>query len=263
MTATVGAFQRERNRSMRRVVFAAFAVGACAFLSPARAGDVRTARVNFAPGASRASIQGVIKGRQSVNYKVGASAGQTMAVSLSANNFSTYFNIFEPGAEPGRDAGVYGSDTGGNRFEGPLAKSGDYTIQVYLFRNAARRGVRSRYRLDVAITGPGASAPAPAAGDAKVAGTEFNATGEIPCARYEAQPMHQCRFGVIRRGKGDATVRVFWPGGGERNIYFENGRAASSDSSAPIRSEKTLDLNRVFIGATERFEIPDAVLFGG
>ena len=75
--------------------------------------------------------------------------------------------------------------------------------------------------------------------------------------------MHQCRFGVIRRGSGNATVRVFWPDGGERNIYFENGRAGSSDSSAPIRSEKTLDLNRVFIGKQERFEIVDAVIFGG
>ena len=71
----------------------AFVVGACAFLSPALAGDVRTARVTFAPGASRALIQGVIKVRQSNNYKVGASTGQTKAVSLPANNVRTYYSL--------------------------------------------------------------------------------------------------------------------------------------------------------------------------
>ncbi len=71
------------------------------------------------------------------------------------------------------------------------------------------------------------------------------------------------RFGVIRLGAGNATVRIFWPGGGERNIYFKNGAAKASDSQAGIRMEKTGDLNRVFVGATEGFEIPDAVIFGG
>jgi hypothetical protein len=64
-----------------------------------------------------------------------------MVVTLSANDDSTYFNIFDPGAEPGRSYAIFASDTGGDRFEGQLAKSGDYTIQVYLYRNAARRGV--------------------------------------------------------------------------------------------------------------------------
>ncbi|MGQ0444049.1 MAG: hypothetical protein ACT4O2_02710 [Beijerinckiaceae bacterium] len=209
------------------------------------------------------SSPGVIKGYQSVDYKVGASAGQTMVVTLSANNESTYFNIFEPGAEPGKSYAIFASDTDGDRFERRLANTGDYTIQVYLYRNEARRGGRSQYTLDVAVEGVAASTAGAPAGDAKVAATNFHATGQIPCARREAQPVSQCRFGVIRQGNGDATVRVFWPDGDERNIYFENGKAQSSDSEAGIYSEKTSDLNRVFIGTTERFEIPDAVIFGG
>jgi hypothetical protein len=51
--------------------------------------------------------------------------------------------------------------------------------------------------------------------------------------------------------------------GGERTLYFKNGKADSSDCMATIRTEKTGDLNRVFIGSKERFEIPDAVIFGG
>lgn len=251
---------------MKKAALVSLILGFIAFLSPALAGDVKTVRVKFDPGTSQAALQGAIKGRQTVNYKVGASAGQTMVVTLSTNNNSAYFNIFEPGAEPGKSSALFASDRDGERFDGQLPKSGDYTVQVYLYRNAARRGDTAKYTLDVKVTGAAASKPSPSAeraDDAKVAGTDFHATGEIPCAQHEGQPMAQCRFGVIRRGNGDATVRVFWPGGGERNIYFENGKVESSDSPAGIHMEKSSDLNKVFIGTTERFEIPDAVIFGG
>ena len=56
--------------------------------------------------------------------------------------------------------------------------------------------------------------------------------------------MRSCRFGVIRRGDGSATVRVFWPDGGERYLYFENGKVNSSDarSGAIITTERVGDL---------------------
>ncbi len=77
--------------------------------------------------------------------------------------------------------------------------------------------------------------------------------------------MRSCRFGVIRRGGGSATVRVFWRDGGERNLYFENGELSSSDakSGAGISTEREGDLAKVRVGSDERFEIPDAVLYGG
>jgi hypothetical protein len=106
-------------------------------------------------------------------------------------------------------------------------------------------------------------APSVSSHDTKVPGTNFHATGDIPCATVEGQPMSSCHFGVVRRGNGDATVTVFLPGGAKRNIRFTNGKAVSSDSQAGITSEKSADLNRVFIGTTERYEVPDAVLFGG
>ena len=67
--------------------------------------------------------------------------------------------------------------------------------------------------------------------DARVAGTKFHATGNIPCARYAGQPMNQCRFGVVRKGQGNGAVTVFWPDGGNRVIFFENGTPASFDQS--------------------------------
>jgi len=248
---------------MKTVALASLILGALAALSPADAGDARTVRVKLGPGASKAVLRGVVRGYQSVDYKVAARAGQRMTAALSAQNGSVYFNIFEPGAKPGEGYALFAGDTGGNRFEGQFAKSGDYTMQVYLYRNAARLGVQAKYALEVKVLDSQTDGrSAGETSDAKVAGTDFNATGEIPCAQYEGQPMSPCRFGVIRQGAGDATVRVFWHGGGERNIYFKSGKAQSSDSPAGLRAEKASDLNRVYIGA-ERFEIPDAAIFGG
>jgi hypothetical protein len=247
---------------MKTLALTSFILGLAVF-SPAGAGEARTVHVKFGAGASEALLRGAVKGYGSVDYKVAASAGQRMTASLSAKSGSVNFNIFEPGAKPGEAYALFASDTGGDRFEGKLARSGDYTIQVYLFRNAARRGVQAKYALEVKISDSQADGrPAHQTSDAKVAGTDFNATGEIPCAQSEGQPMSPCRFGVIRQGAGDATMRVFWPAGGERNIYFKGGKAQSSDAAAPVRTEKSSDLNRVFIGA-ERFEIPDAAIYGG
>ena len=76
--------------------------------------------------------------------------------------------------------------------------------------------------------------------------------------------MRSCRFGVIRRGNGSATVKVFWPDGSERYLYFENGKATSSDSEsgAGISSWREADLNLIRVG-DERYEIPDAAIYGG
>jgi hypothetical protein len=103
--------------------------------------------------------------------------------------------------------------------------------------------------------------------DALVPGTDFHATGNIPCARYAAQPMNQCRFGVVREGQGNGAVTVFWPDGGNRVIFFKNGTPASSDQSeadgdVSLTVGRNADLFTITIGA-QRFEIPEAVINGG
>ena len=85
----------------------------------------------------------------------------------------------------------------------------------------------------------------------------------IPCAAGAGAPTSQCRFSVKRTGNGNATVRVTLSGGRERHIYFENGTATSSDSEEGLTLEKQSDLNLIQIGTGERYEIPDAVIFGG
>lgn len=248
-----------------RFAISLFTLGICVNIALAQDG-IRTERVQFQSGRSGTTITDTIIGRESVSYILGARAGQTMTIALDPSNLATYFNVYAPGNGPGDEALANSGMTGAmtpdlNRFVGRLPVSGDYTVSVYMVRSAARRNERSDYTLDVAITA--GSAGGASQYDALVAGTNFNATGEIPCARYMGQPMASCRFGVIRRGDGDATVQVFWPDGGERFIYFESGAATSSDSAAGIYSEKRSDLNMVSIGTDERFAIPDAVIFGG
>lgn len=57
----------------------------------------RTQRVQFAKGANSATVEGTIKGYQTVDYVLHASQGQSMNVSMATRNTATYFNILAPG----------------------------------------------------------------------------------------------------------------------------------------------------------------------
>jgi hypothetical protein len=147
----------------------------------AMADAIKTERVQFERGTSGTTIKGTIKGRDTMHYLIGAQAGQVMDVRLSTKNTSTYFNIFAPGKTPGEDEAMFIGDTGGDYFNGPLPETGDYLIQVYLYRNAARRGDTSQFDLKIEI-GAGSGMSQGGTEDALVPGTDFNATGQIPCA---------------------------------------------------------------------------------
>ena len=103
--------------------------------------------IRFKSGESGATITNTITGDEAVNYTLSAKAGQSMIVIMETDNPSNYFNIMAPGA----DSAMFIGSTSGGRFEGTLPASGEYTIQVYLMRNAARRGESASYRLDVGI----------------------------------------------------------------------------------------------------------------
>jgi hypothetical protein len=72
-----------------------------------------------------------------------------MQTLFSPSNRSCYFNVFEPGTQ---EAAHIGS-TSGNEFGKTLTNSGAYRAQVYLMRNAARRGETCRYSLSIELTG--------------------------------------------------------------------------------------------------------------
>ena len=106
----------------------------------------RVERVQFARGASSATMRGRIQGYRMVDYLVNARAGQRMIVQLDTAGRSTYFVVRAPGSEDN----LYDS-TSGATARLTLPASGDYRIRVFQMRNAARRNERSNYSLTVRI----------------------------------------------------------------------------------------------------------------
>jgi len=251
------------EQPFRTTVFAGTLVALTAGLAVAASG-IRTERVHFKAGASSAVIEGTIKGDDTVDYVLGARQGQSMNVSMTTNNGANYFNIIAPGET---DVAMFNGSTADNQFEGVLPASGDYKIRVYLMRSAARRNEAAKYRLEMIIADAGKGAAAPAAGgDAKVAGTDYHATGNVPCKMGKGQPTGSCPFGVTREGGGSGVVTVTKPDGRTRKIFFEKGKATTADVSqadpGEFSASREGDLTIINIG-DERYEIPDAVVFGG
>ncbi len=143
-------------------------------------GDIRTQRVEFARGANSATVEGTIKGYDTVDYLLRASQGQYMNVSMATDNSASYFNILAPGET---EVAFFNGSTSDNQFEGELPATGDYRIRVYMMRSAARRNEVANYRLEMIVTGA-AHGAAPAAGgtDALVPGTELPRDGADPAA---------------------------------------------------------------------------------
>jgi len=123
-------------------------VAAVLVASTALAGDIRTERVHFHKGANSATMQGTLKGYETVDYLLGARKGQSMNVSLSTDNGANYFNIIAPGKA---DEAMFVGSTSGNQFEGTLPANGDYKVRVYLMRSAARHDEVAKYRLEMII----------------------------------------------------------------------------------------------------------------
>ena len=224
--------------------------------------EIRTERVRFEPGATSAVVEASITGYETVDYVLGARAGQYMNVSMATDNGANYFNILAPGES---EVAMFNSSMAENQYEGTLPASGDYKIRVYLMRSAARRNEKAGYRLEMIVTGSGEKAASPSH-DAKVAGTDYHATGSIPCSMGGGQPTASCPFGVRREGNGSGTVTVTKPDGLTRAIFFENGKATGADVSqadpGEFSASRESDLTIVRIGE-ERYEIPDAVIYGG
>jgi hypothetical protein len=221
--------------------------------------EVRKERVQFQAGTSGTTIQGKIKGEQIVQYLIRANAGQTLSVGFNSDNGGSSFNIYAPGKVPGKDGAMVIGENVGNAYEGSLPATGDYIIQVGLNRNARRNNEVANYRLKINITGGNKN-------DAKVPGTNYHATGEIPCSMGNGQPTRNCPFGVTRRGNGSADVTVTKPNGRKRVIFFEKGKAIGYDVNqadpGEFSASKKDDIYIIRIGK-ERYEIFEAVIFGG
>ena len=225
------------------------------------AGAIESRPVHFERGASSATLEGSLKGDKTIDYKLHVRAGQTMTVGMKTDNTANYFNVLPPGSE---DVAVFVGSTGGNDWSGTLAADGEYTIRVYLMRSAARRNETAHYTLAVGITGNASAAIGTApAGDAKVKGTPYHATGKVSCSMGDSAPgSSQCEFGVIRGTPGNAEVQVTPPGGFKRVLTFAGGKVSAADGSK-VKAVRSGDDWLVDVNDYEHYRIPDAVISGG
>jgi hypothetical protein len=111
--------------------------------------SIRKQPVHFKAGETGATIEGTLEGDETVDYVLNAQQGQSMVVSLEASNTSAYFNVTPPGSE----TAIFVGSTSGNRYEGSLSASGDYSVRLYLMRSAARRGERATYTIRFHVSG--------------------------------------------------------------------------------------------------------------
>ena len=245
------------------IFLAYIVVQAFAYAAEAAEQGTRTERVQFKKGSTSAVIKGQVKGYSDVDYLVQAGAGQTITVSLKVSNRMNYFNVLPPGS---KDVAMYAGQTGED-FKGVLPTDGDYTIRVYLVRAAARRNESSNYTLTIRVTGK-ALAPVPASKDAVIPGTPFHASGKITCVpyieRFGEKKSQECEAFVIRRGfDGTATVEIPQANSVMRRILFVKGKPVASDSQDPMTFSRKDDFTIVTFDTDERYEIPDALIFGG
>ncbi len=226
------------------------------------AATIETKPIQFAKGAWSATAKGTLKGDRTVDYKLRAKAGQTMTVKLTTSNGANYFNVLPPGS---KDVAIFVGSTSGNEWVGALPADGEYTIRVYLMRSAARRNETANFTLAVGIAGSPNASPAlgrAPPGDAKVKGTPYHATGQVPCWMGSApEGSSQCDFGVIRGSPGNAEVHIKPAGGLERVLTFMGNKVTSG--SQKVKASKTDDGWTIEVNDYEHYRIWEAVISGG
>lgn len=120
-------------------------------LAAAAPADVRAdhppERLSLSAQAPSKTIKGTTRGHDVSDYVIALREGQTLTVGFKTSNASSYFNIWAPGA----DTALFVGSVEGNRASVKAAASGDYRIQVYLMRNAARRNERANYTVSIGV----------------------------------------------------------------------------------------------------------------
>jgi opacity protein-like surface antigen len=225
--------------------------------------SIKQQQVQFKKGESGATIKGSLKGEQIIDYKLRAGAGQVMVVQFKPSNPSAYFNVMSPGS----DSAIFIGSTSGNEFSADLTTAGEYTIRVYLMRNAARRNESVNYTLDVGISGEEKNSGAATARVASNAGpAKWDASGSLKCSSGSATFDKQCGFRVVRDlPKKAADIWVGNAANGQADYRF----LRYADKVFTCNDQSTLVWRRlddnwwVSVDGKEFYLIPDALIHGG
>jgi hypothetical protein len=99
-------------------------------------------------------------------------------------------------------------------------------------------------------------------GDAKVAGTPYNATGSMNCVPAAGAPQTQCKFGVIRSDNGRALIEITLPTGGKRKLWFEQGKPVASDFGLRTDPGTAIDEKIITLPSGEAYTVVDVFVTG-
>ncbi|MDZ5636589.1 MULTISPECIES: hypothetical protein [unclassified Janthinobacterium] len=129
-------------------IHACLLLAALVFATPAWSADpIHKESVTLTANQATHTVKGKIKGYATAEYTLTGKAGQSLGVKLKTNQPSNYFNI----RQPGQDEALFIGSTSGNSYQAKLPADGEYTVQVYLMRNAARRNAVAAYTLDIGL----------------------------------------------------------------------------------------------------------------
>jgi hypothetical protein len=129
-------------------------------------------QVTFKKGSDTIRFARSIKGPLTAQYRLNAKAGEMMTVDFKSSSASAYFNITAKGA----DYALFNGSIMGNHFLGPLPADGEYTVQVYLMRNAARRNEVANYSLSLSLSGDATDSNQPFDQTLELQGIGFHVT---------------------------------------------------------------------------------------
>jgi len=138
-----------------RAAALALALSLCSTAALA-ADAVKSVPVHFAKGATGATVKGAIKGYDSVEYLVVARSGQTLRTTLTGSS-NAAINVYPPRGDaasgPQTEALALETVYGKGRATGSatLPADGEYRIQVYQPRAAARRGSVAKFSLKIEV----------------------------------------------------------------------------------------------------------------
>jgi hypothetical protein len=111
--------------------------------------QVRAETVEAAAASAGVVLSGNIRGYDTAEYTVSGVAGQILSVDLLSENGALNFNVTAKGAAEA----LFRGDTSGTVADVTLPATGDYLVQVYLMRSAARRDEEAAYTLGIGLAG--------------------------------------------------------------------------------------------------------------
>lgn len=150
----------------------------------------RSERISFETGRSSRTVRDTISGYEGIDYILHVRAGQRLAATFRTDNCSSYFNIKAQGSSEA----LFNGSTSGDLGDVIVPSDGDYVVEVYLMRNAARRGESARFSLTVEVTEGDSGIVPPDFADGLSGGPDFWEVANVPPGdrlNVRAQPSSQ------------------------------------------------------------------------